>query len=155
MTFGRSKNVPVARKATIVVPVSLLPLSSHPGALHKFKLLAGVRWSPEPPKDSGLGKEEVETLGNEGRGEGYFKISHEAFPELAMNLKWCSDTLDALVQEANVSDIYREVLSNFPTYILSHRMHPIHSPTSPLIPAISLPELLNRVYPPLPRELGL
>ena len=105
ISFGGQKDIPSSQKAALVVPVAHLPLSGHPGALHKFKLLAGVRWSLDPPKDAGLAKSEIEELKvAEGKeGHGYFKISHEAFPELAMNLKWCSDTLDRLVIEANVS----------------------------------------------------
>lgn len=81
-------------KRVVTVPVSQLPLAG-PAAQHKFKLLAGARWTPEPPKDAGLGK-------NESLGEhGYFKISCEDFPKAAMNLKWISDTIDRLIAEAN------------------------------------------------------
>lgn len=87
---------PVIRKRVIVTPVSRLPLKND-AAIHKFKLLAGPRWSPEAPKDSGLGH--VEDSG----AHGYIKISCEDFPEPAMNLKWASDALDRLIAEANVS----------------------------------------------------
>ena len=66
-------------------------------ARHRFKVLAGCRWSQEPPKDSGLGRDE--DVGKDG----YFKISCEDFPKAAMNLKWASDVLDRLIAEANVS----------------------------------------------------
>lgn len=101
MTYGGIKH-PVQRKAALVAPVTRLPLANK-AAIHKFKLLAGVRWSLQPPRDSGVGKDETKLL-SEG-GHGYFKISHEAFPELSMNLKWCSDTLDRLIVEANVCSI--------------------------------------------------
>jgi len=108
MTFGGVKKL-VSRKAALVVPVAQLPLKN-PAAHHKFKLLAGVRWSSEPPKDAGLAKHEVEKLSQDGKGHGYFKISHEAMPELAMNLKWCSDTIDRLVAEANdAKDTFADV----------------------------------------------
>lgn len=84
------------RKRTVVVPVARLPLKAE-AARHKFKLLAGVRWTPEPPKDSGISVEE-----NSGT-HGFVKISCEDFPLPAQNLKWISDTLDRLVAEANVS----------------------------------------------------
>ncbi|OSC99475.1 hypothetical protein PYCCODRAFT_1438264 [Trametes coccinea BRFM310] len=85
---------PAAAKRTIVVPVARLPLKNEQ-AIHKFKVLAGVRWTPDPPTDSGLGPEE-------GGGEhGYFKISVEDFPKAAMNLKWASDTIDRLLAAAN------------------------------------------------------
>ena len=87
-------------KRTIVIPVSRLPLQTE-ASIHKFKLLAGVRWSPEPPKDSGIGQSEVEAYGEHG----YFKISCEDFPQPAMNLKRASDIIDRLIGEASVSHI--------------------------------------------------
>lgn len=86
---------PAAAKSTIVVPVARLPLKNEQ-AVHKFKVLAGVRWSPEPPTDSGLTPEEG------GAEHGYFKIACEDFPKAPMNLKWASDTLDRLLAAANV-----------------------------------------------------
>lgn len=85
------------RKRTIVTPVSRLPLKNE-AAIHTFKLLAGPRWSPEPPKDSGVGHTEEDFAEH-----GYVKISCEGFPEPAMNLKWASDALDRLIEESNVS----------------------------------------------------
>ena len=88
---------PATAKRTIVVPVAGLPLKNEQ-AIHKFKVLAGVRWTPEPHTDSGINPEE-------GRGEhGSFKISCEDFPKGPMNLKWASDTLDRLLAAANVGD---------------------------------------------------
>lgn len=87
---------PVTVKRSVVMPVAHLPLKDD-AAIHKAKLLAGVRWSEEPPKDSGV-------LGSgEERKHGYIKISCEDFPSPLMNLKWISDTIDKLVAEANVS----------------------------------------------------
>lgn len=78
-----------------MVAVARLPLKG-PNARHAFKLLAGPRWSPSPPPDSGIGP-------NEGKGsDGYIKISCEDFPQPGMNLKWISDALDRLIDEANV-----------------------------------------------------
>ncbi|KAM5530617.1 hypothetical protein V8D89_015735 [Ganoderma adspersum] len=85
---------PAAAKSTIVVPVARLPLKNEQ-AIHKFKVLAGVRWSPEPPTDSGLTTEEG------GAEHGYFKIACEDFPKAPINLKWASDTLDRLLAAAN------------------------------------------------------
>lgn len=87
-----------AAKRTIVVPVARLPLTNEQ-AIHKFKVLAGVRWTPEPPTDSGLTAEEG------GAEHGYFKIACEDFPKGPMNLKWASDTLDRLLAAANVSSL--------------------------------------------------
>ncbi len=36
-------------------------------------------------------------------GQGWIKISCERFPLERQNMKWCSDTLDKLIREANVS----------------------------------------------------
>jgi small subunit ribosomal protein S35 len=85
---------PAAAKQAIVAPVARLPLRDAE-AIHKFKLLAGVNWSEQPPRDAGIGPEE------ESGEHGYVKISTETFPEQAMNLKWGSDVLDRLIEEAN------------------------------------------------------
>ena len=82
-------------KRVIVVPVAHLPLKDD-AARHSLKLIAGTRWTPSPPRDSGIGKDEP------GGEHGYVKISCEDFPRPAMNLKWASDALDRLVEEANV-----------------------------------------------------
>ncbi|KAL4070868.1 mitochondrial ribosomal subunit protein-domain-containing protein [Scleroderma citrinum] len=85
---------PVTVKRSVVVPVAHLPLKNEV-AIHRAKLLAGVRWSEEPPKDSGV-------AGNSEEGvHGYIKISCEDFSRPSMNLKWISDTIDRLVAEAN------------------------------------------------------
>ena len=89
---------PATTKRTVVVAVGQLPLKNA-DAIHKFKILAGVRWTPHPPKDGGVGPRET------GREHGYIKISCEDFPQSAQNLKWISDVIDKLIAEANVSDI--------------------------------------------------
>jgi hypothetical protein len=88
-------------KRALTVAVSQLPLKDK-RAVHKFCLLAGVRWAPTPPKDSGI------KLG-ENAEHGYVKISCEDFPEPAMNLKWVSDRLEDLINEANVRSFYISV----------------------------------------------
>lgn len=82
-------------KRVVVVPVALLPLKDD-AARHSLKLIAGTRWTPTPPRDSGIGSDEP------GGEHGYVKISCEDFPRPAMNLKWASDALDRLVEKANV-----------------------------------------------------
>jgi small subunit ribosomal protein S35 len=82
-------------KRVVVAPVAHLPLQNDV-ARHNFKLIAGVRWTQEPPPDSGVG------VGEQGGEHGYIKISCEDFPRSAMNLKWASDVLDRLIKEANV-----------------------------------------------------
>ncbi|BGP13928.1 hypothetical protein JCM10213_002572 [Rhodosporidiobolus nylandii] len=77
---------PADRKVTVRVPVSALPLKT-PEQRHKFKLLAGARWTP--PLD--------------GEGEGSVKIACELFPSERMNEKWCSDTLEKMIAEAQNS----------------------------------------------------
>ncbi|KAJ3507285.1 hypothetical protein NLJ89_g6392 [Agrocybe chaxingu] len=84
---------PAALKRVIVVPVDKLPLKTE-AATHKLILLAGPRWTPNPSADAGVS-------GLDDWGNGYVKISCEDFPEASMNLKWASDTLDKLVEEAN------------------------------------------------------
>lgn len=86
---------PARLKRVIVVPVARLPLKDK-HAIHKLKLLAGVRWTPEAPADAGLSPAEKELE------HGFIKISCEDFPRARMNLKWISDTIDRLVAEANV-----------------------------------------------------
>ncbi|KAG6885853.1 hypothetical protein C0993_008816 [Termitomyces sp. T159_Od127] len=84
---------PATTKRVMVVAVDELPLRDA-SAIHKLKLLAGPRWTPNPPTDAGVQKDAP-------WGNGYVKISCEDFPTPAMNLKWASDALDRLVLEAN------------------------------------------------------
>lgn len=89
---------PAARKAVISLSIaSLFPPSSTTTTssssssgpsesevqAHKFKLLAGPRW---------------DSIKNE------IKISCELFPNVKMNEKWCSDTLDKLIAQAKVRE---------------------------------------------------
>ncbi|RDX50453.1 hypothetical protein OH76DRAFT_1348969 [Lentinus brumalis] len=104
ISYGGEQH-PAAAKATIVLPVAKLPLQNAE-AIHKFKVLAGVRWTPDPPADSGISPEES------GSEHGYFKISCEDFPKAAMNLKWASDTIDRLLAAAN--DLKEEKFADIP-----------------------------------------
>lgn len=97
MSYGGEEH-PATVKRVLTVAVSQLPLKDE-RAIHKFCLLAGVRWSPTPPKDAGIKP-------GESAEHGYVKISCEDFPEPAMNLKWVSDRLDDLIKEANVRSFY-------------------------------------------------
>lgn len=75
---------PATRKVDVVVSVEALERTKalrSPQAAHKFRLLAGPRWNSE--------SDEV-------------KIACEDFPHADLNENWCSDTLDRLVNEANV-----------------------------------------------------
>ena len=87
---------PLTTKRTVVVPVAQLPLRNDL-AIHKIKLLAGARWTPDPPKNAGV------LVDAEHEKHGYIKIACEDFPQPAMNLKWISDTIDQLISAANVS----------------------------------------------------
>lgn len=71
---------PGDRKVVISFSTADLHLSTD-AARHKFKLLAGPRWDSD--------KDEV-------------KIACEMFPTDKMNEKWCSDTLDSMIKEAEV-----------------------------------------------------
>jgi len=95
ISYGGEEH-PVTVKRVVVVPVAHLPLKDD-AARHSLKLIAGTRWTPTPPRDSGIGSNE------QGGEHGYVKISCEDFPRPAMNLKWASDALDRLVEEANNS----------------------------------------------------
>lgn len=72
---------PASRKVDISFQIDSVPLSS-PAARHKFALLCGPRL-------------------NHATGE--VKIACERFPTEQMNEKWCSDVLDKMVKEAEVS----------------------------------------------------
>jgi small subunit ribosomal protein S35 len=103
ISYGGEEH-PVTVKRALTVAVSQLPLKDK-RAIYKFRLLAGVRWTPTPPKDSGI------KLGESAK-HGYVKISCEDFPEPAMNLKWVSDRLDDLINEANVRSSFFLLISN-------------------------------------------
>lgn len=94
ISYGGEEH-PVTVKRVIVAPVAYLPLKDD-AARHGVKLIAGSRWTPTPPRDSGIGSDEP------GGEHGYVKIACEDFQRPAMNLKWASDALDRLIQEANV-----------------------------------------------------
>ncbi|KAN0100543.1 Mitochondrial ribosomal subunit domain containing protein [Tylopilus felleus] len=85
---------PLTAKRTVVVPIAQLPLRGDL-AIHKIKLLAGPRWTPDPPKTAGV------LLDSEQGKHGYIHIACEDFPQPAMNLKWISDTIDELISTAN------------------------------------------------------
>ncbi|KWU46479.1 hypothetical protein RHOSPDRAFT_15122 [Rhodotorula sp. JG-1b] len=103
---------PAARKVVLTVPVASLPLKT-PAAVHKLQLLAGARWEPPVPEALRLksykGKER--SLAPEGKeDQGTLKIACELFPASRMNEKWCSDTLDKLLAEANnAKDTFADV----------------------------------------------
>ncbi|GAA6051174.1 hypothetical protein JCM3770_002574 [Rhodotorula araucariae] len=89
---------PASRKVTITAPVAALPLAT-PAARHKFKLLAGARWTP--PLVAGNAADAAD--------HGEVKLSCEMFPSERMNEKWCSDTLDKLLAEAATGDSFADV----------------------------------------------
>ncbi|POY74372.1 hypothetical protein BMF94_2566 [Rhodotorula taiwanensis] len=103
---------PAARKVVLTVPVASLPLKNA-AAVHKLQLLAGARWEPPLPEalraKSFKGKERsLQPEGQEDRGT--LKIACELFPASRMNEKWCSDTLDKLLSEANnAKDTFADV----------------------------------------------
>ncbi|KAG6818012.1 hypothetical protein H0H87_009167 [Tephrocybe sp. NHM501043] len=88
---------PATAKRVIVVAVDQLPLTT-PAAIHKLQLLAGPRWTPNPPTDAGVSKDTP-------WGHGFVKISCENFPNPSMNLKWASDALDRLKNPDNFSNV--------------------------------------------------
>ncbi|KAJ7169792.1 mitochondrial ribosomal subunit protein-domain-containing protein [Mycena filopes] len=84
---------PATTKRAIVAAVDDLPLKDK-DAIHRIKILAGPRWTPNPPADGGIS-------GLDEWKNGYIKIACEDFPKPAMNLKWASDTMVRLVAHAN------------------------------------------------------
>ncbi|KAI9637110.1 mitochondrial ribosomal subunit protein-domain-containing protein [Dioszegia hungarica] len=84
----------VHRKRVLLAPVAKLPLSG-PEAIHRFKLLAGPRWTIGRP-----GRMEVTEEDGEGK-EGWIKISEEKFPDGLMNRKSAGDMLERLLAAAN------------------------------------------------------
>lgn len=99
---------PLTTKRTVVIPVTQLPLQNDL-AIHRIKLLAGPRWTPDPPKNAGV------SLDTEQGKHGYIKIACEDFPQPAMNLKWISDTIDELVFAANVRVYLQYIVPDIPT----------------------------------------
>lgn len=93
---------PASVKSVVTVKVSDLPLADA-SSKHKLKLLAGPRWSgPESRIVDGKLVEDV---------DGEIKISSEQFPYRAQNMRWCSDKLQLLLKESNVSWINRLITS--------------------------------------------
>lgn len=95
ISYG-GEEMPVLRKRVLVAPITQLPLNG-PKAIHNFKIIAGVHWTIEPPKDSGIGQDEPKDQ------HGYVKIASENFPEPNQNLKWVNDVLEKMIHVANVS----------------------------------------------------
>ncbi|GAK64178.1 mitochondrial ribosomal small subunit component [Moesziomyces antarcticus] len=85
---------PASRKVVLNVSVDAL---ANAGAVkdeksrHKLLLLAGSRFHPTATPAT-----------SQEQPKGDIKISCELFPNERQNMKWCSDTLDALIKEANV-----------------------------------------------------
>ena len=157
-TYAGEAGHPLTPKRSIVVPVSLLPLTNTSSkaqeeALHNVKVLAGSRWTVDPSKDAGLpswrhepvyasdsstvatGLEAHIPAGSSNASDigrhGYIKISCELFPETQMNLKWCMDALRTLVREANVSTPYVQLYDNSRNSGSSNRRWVVHRRASP------------------------
>lgn len=97
---------PYHQKRVLVAPVSALPLKNA-DAIHRFKLLAGPRWSPGRPGRAELGKDAAGAYNLEAEDklskDGWLKIAEERLPLGRQNRKSVSDILDKLVEAANVS----------------------------------------------------
>lgn len=98
---------PSTRKSVVTVQVRDLfqsgRLKASQAARRKLLLLAGVRW--DSMGEEVRYQDDLRLLEKEAieKGVGRIKISCERYPEERMNLKWCSDTIDKLIEEANVS----------------------------------------------------
>lgn len=84
------------RKSVLVAPIDSLPLKSK-DARQRIKLLAGPRWTPGYP-----GKHES-AAHQGGSNDGWIKISEERFPDARTNRWNVGQTLEKLVEAANVS----------------------------------------------------
>jgi len=121
---------PASRKVTISAPIASLPLDT-PAARHKFKLLAGPRWTPPLPGAAARQQQQQQ------QDEGEVKLACEMFPSERMNEKWCSDTLDKLVAEANVRPFFplslprakKRSADSTLSLLVPHRHLPSPSPT--------------------------
>ncbi|KAI8459526.1 mitochondrial ribosomal subunit protein-domain-containing protein [Phakopsora pachyrhizi] len=83
------------QKVTIQVNLSKLKvLRDSAGGLHKFKLLSGRRWFAPKPKS------ELDLNDHYDDPDGMVKISCDRFSNRFMNERWCSDTLDRLLEES-------------------------------------------------------
>jgi small subunit ribosomal protein S35 len=98
----------ISNRQVALIPVAGLPLET-PEAIHRFKLLAGRRWTPGRPgvDEIGVRNENYGFNGGDkeiGR-EGWLKIAEERFGNGRMNRKGLSDILERLVEAANVSEV--------------------------------------------------
>ncbi|KAN0059956.1 37S ribosomal protein S24, mitochondrial [Thecaphora frezii] len=92
---------PASRKVVLTVPIKPLFASGHlktPAAQHKFLLLAGQRFRRNHPVRPSP------VTGSEEDVDGEVVISCERMPHQRQNMKWCSDTLDSLIAEANAAE---------------------------------------------------
>ena len=91
-------------KRVMVAPLSALPLKT-PEAIQRLKILAGPRWTPGFPGRGELGAEAASKFvsADPKNEHGYVKIAEDRFPDGRMNRKAVSDTLERLVEAANVS----------------------------------------------------
>lgn len=105
---------PITAKAvmTVSVPDLFAYLASNgkkltsADARRKFLLLAGPRWDvSEVIGRNEEGEVDHEAVQSEAleKGLGQIKISSERFQQQAQNVKWCSDALDRMIEEASVS----------------------------------------------------
>jgi small subunit ribosomal protein S35 len=99
------ENDPVSLKSVLLVPVSSLPLKT-PDAIHRFKVLAGARYTLGRPGRQEMVNSDANdgfNAGNQDIGrEGWIKMSEARFETKRMNRKGLSDTLERLVEAANV-----------------------------------------------------
>ncbi|WFD32982.1 37S ribosomal protein S24, mitochondrial [Malassezia sp. CBS 17886] len=87
-----------------------------PFAKHKFLLLAAARWAPPSPDllqrlNAALAKSDPAALDAlyEAEDLGSVKIACEEMPHESQNLKWCSDVLDRMIEEANTEPSFCDV----------------------------------------------
>lgn len=101
---------PASAKVVLTLDIGQLWASktlSSPIALHKFLLIAGARWQPPSPawveqwNAARAEPAKLEALVQSGH-LGTLKMASDTYPHESQNMKWCSDTLDAMIQAAQV-----------------------------------------------------
>ncbi|WFD07506.1 37S ribosomal protein S24, mitochondrial [Malassezia vespertilionis] len=95
-------------------------------AKHKFLLLAGSRWQPTSPALVGRlnaalaqSKEALDAAYN-AEPLGVVTIASTAYPHEPQNMKWCSDVLDRMIEEANKEPSFADIPLDVRPYIKSN-----------------------------------
>lgn len=93
--YGQADSQRPNRKVTVKLNLSRFPkLIESPEAMHKIKLLAGIRWTAPSIRSS------FDTNEHYDDPNGSITIACDKYPTRAMNERWCSETVDRLLTAA-------------------------------------------------------